>query len=113
MQKSSIIRVGDKVVRKPRTKEFETEVIEESFSNTSVGSRRFESPLLIIYVFGFIISLGTLFLWLPISNNDDDFTPFITALFTSTSAATLTGLVTVNTSECWSFFGEIRHRNES
>ena len=57
MQKSSIIRVGDKVVRKPRIKEFETEVIEESFSNTSVGSRRFESPLLIIYVFGFIISL--------------------------------------------------------
>ena len=107
MQKSSIIRVGDKVVRKPRTKEFETEVIEESFSNTSVGSRRFESPLLIIYVFGFIISLGTLFLWLPISNNNDEFTPFITALFTSTSAATLTGLVTVNTSEYWSFFGEI------
>tara|TARA_Y100000814_G_scaffold78458_1_gene50630 strand:+ start:90 stop:1535 length:1446 start_codon:yes stop_codon:yes gene_type:complete len=107
MQKSSIIRVGDKVVRKPRTKEFETEVIAESFSNTSVGSRRFESPLLIIYVFGFIISLGTLFLWLPISNNNDEFTPFITALFTSTSAATLTGLVTVNTSEYWSFFGEI------
>tara|TARA_B100000676_G_scaffold159351_1_gene156993 strand:+ start:100 stop:1545 length:1446 start_codon:yes stop_codon:yes gene_type:complete len=107
MQKSSIIRIGDKVVRKPRTKEFETEIIQESFSNTSVRSRRFESPLLIIYIFGFIISLGTLFLWLPISNNSDEFTPFITALFTSTSAATLTGLVTVNTSEYWSFFGEI------
>ena len=107
MQKSSIIRVGDKVVRKPRTKEFETEVIAESFSNTSVGSWIFESSLLIIYVFGFIFSLGTLFLWLPISNNNDEFTPFITALFTSTSAATLTGLVTVNTSEYWSFFGEI------
>ena len=107
MQKSSIIRIGDKVVRKPRTKEFETEIIEESYSNTSVGSRRLESPLLIIYVFGFIISLGTLFLWLPFANNTNEFTPFITALFTSTSAATLTGLVTVNTAEYWSFSGEI------
>ena len=107
MQKSSIIRIGDKVVRKPRTKEFETEIIQESYSNTSVGSRRLESPLLIIYVFGFIISLGTLFLWLPFANNTNEFTPFITALFTSTSAATLTGLVTVNTAEYWSFSGEI------
>ena len=107
MQKSSIIRIGDKVVRKPRTKEFETEIIEESYSNTSVGSRRLESPLLIIYVFGFIISLGTLFLWLPFANNTNEFTPFITALFTSTSAATLTGLVTVNTAEYWIFSGEI------
>ena len=107
MQRNSITRIGDKVVRKPRTKEFETELIDERSISSSTRSRRFESPLLIIYLFGFIISLGTLFLWLPVANNSSDFTPFITALFTSTSAATLTGLVTVNTPSYWSVFGEI------
>ena len=64
------------------------------------------SPLLLIYGFAGIILLGTILLWLPISSETDRFTPFIDALFTSTSAVCVTGLVVVDTGTYWSSFGQ-------
>ncbi|MFV0520747.1 MAG: TrkH family potassium uptake protein [Lachnospirales bacterium] len=62
-----------------------------------------------VIIFGFIgiILVGTFLLCLPISNNSDTFTPILTALFTSTSAVCVTGLVLVNTLSYWSLFGKI------
>lgn len=42
---------------------------------------------------------------LPVSSKEGIVTPFIDAFFTSTSAVCVTGLVTLNTAEHWSYFG--------
>lgn len=60
-----------------------------------------------ILVLGFfsVILLGSFLLMLPISSKSRTITPFIDALFTATSAVCVTGLVTLNTAEHWSYFG--------
>ena len=50
-----------------------------------------------MYGFGSLIAVGTTLLWLPPFNTTGEFAPFLDALFTATSAATVTGLVTVDT----------------
>jgi trk system potassium uptake protein TrkH len=61
-----------------------------------------------IFILGFAgyILLGTLFLWLPVSAAKDP-VPFIDALFTSTSAVCVTGLVTIEIGKSFSFFGQV------
>ncbi len=49
---------------------------------------------------------GTLFLTFPGSNTHPGPTPFLTALFTSTSAVCVTGLIVVDTPTYWSTFGQ-------
>jgi trk system potassium uptake protein TrkH len=58
---------------------------------------------------GFIvfIALGTVMLWLPVSTAEGRQTSFLDALFTSTSAVTTTGLITVDTGSHFSRFGQI------
>lgn len=51
------------------------------------------------------IVVGTLLLLLPISHAEGDGTTFVEALFTSTSAICLTGLIVVDTPHHWSGFG--------
>lgn len=62
-----------------------------------------------ILVAGFLalILVATVLLMLPISSQSGQSTAFIDALFTSTSAVCVTGLVVVNTLEYWSLFGKI------
>lgn len=62
-----------------------------------------------IIITGFltIIFLGTILLMLPVSSKAGTPTDFLTALFTSTSAVCVTGLVVVNTLAHWSFFGKV------
>lgn len=62
-----------------------------------------------ILVAGFltVILVATVLLMLPISSQSGQTTDFIDALFTSTSAVCVTGLVVVNTLEYWSLFGKI------
>ena len=62
-----------------------------------------------IIMLGFIavIFLGSLLLSLPISAADGKPVPYIDALFTSTTATCVTGLVTVTTATTWSVFGQI------
>jgi Trk-type K+ transport system membrane component len=52
------------------------------------------------------IALGTLLLSLPVAREGGGEVPFVTALFTATSAFCITGLVVVDTSTYWSPFGE-------
>lgn len=52
-----------------------------------------------------IICIGTMLLMLPISSRSGEFTDFLTALFTATSATCVTGLVVVDTYCYWSLFG--------
>ncbi|HEY0827179.1 MAG TPA: TrkH family potassium uptake protein [Bacilli bacterium] len=54
-----------------------------------------------------MIFLGAVLLSLPISSKDGSPLPFIDALFTSTSATCVTGLVTVDTGTTYSVFGQI------
>lgn len=56
--------------------------------------------------FAVVIFLATIILMLPISSAGNGKTSFIDALFTSTSATCVTGLVTQNTSTHWSIFGK-------
>lgn len=56
--------------------------------------------------FGGIILLGTLLLHLPISAQNGQWTPWMTCLFTATSATCVTGLAQVDTFLHWSGFGQ-------
>jgi len=62
--------------------------------------------MLIVYGFLALILAGTMLLSLPVSNKTGEFTPVLTALFTSTSAVCVTGLVVVDTGTYWSSFGQ-------
>jgi trk system potassium uptake protein TrkH len=55
--------------------------------------------------FAFVIFLGAFLLFLPISHNDGVDVSFIDALFTSTSAVCVTGLVTVDPGDSYNVFG--------
>ena len=57
--------------------------------------------------FVFIILTGALLLKLPISSRDGASLPFISALFTATSASCVTGLVVVDTGTHFTLFGQI------
>ncbi len=61
-----------------------------------------------IIILGFlgVIILGALLLMLPIASHNRGITPFHEALFTSTSAVCVTGLVLQDTATYWSFFGQ-------
>ncbi len=54
-----------------------------------------------------IILTGALLLTLPISSKSGEWTPFLDALFTATSATCVTGLVVVDTFLHWSLFGQL------
>lgn len=60
----------------------------------------------IILGFSAVILLGTLLLMLPVSSRARTLTPFLDALFTSTSAVCVTGLVLHDTATYWSGFGQ-------
>ncbi|MEV3935666.1 potassium transporter TrkG [Glycomyces sp. NPDC049804] len=61
---------------------------------------------LIPLVFLSVILSGTLLLLLPVSQTDGYVTHFTDALFTATSAVSVTGLAVVDTPFHWSWFGE-------
>lgn len=69
--------------------------------------RRVLSPARSILLgFAAIIVLGTLLLSLPFATASGHSAPFITALFTATSATCVTGLVLQDTATYWSGFGQ-------
>lgn len=57
--------------------------------------------------FACVILIGALLLMLPISSAQGAWTPFHEALFTSTSAVCVTGLVVQDTGTYWSMFGQL------
>lgn len=69
-------------------------------------SRRLTSFQIIILGFAGVILAGALLLMLPIATQSRTVTPFNEALFTSTSAVCVTGLVVHDTATYWSLFGQ-------
>lgn len=68
---------------------------------TTVHAKRFVLAVLVIF------ALGTILLMLPWATEDGTSTNAVDALFTAVSAFSVTGLVTADTQEHWSFFGEV------
>lgn len=71
------------------------------------GRKELTTTQIIACGFFVCIMVGSLLLSLPISARSGEWTPYIDALFTSTSATCVTGLTTVNTLEHWNFFGQL------
>ena len=69
--------------------------------------RRLTSFQIIILGFLGVILLGALLLMLPVSSRHSGGTQFLDALFTSTSAVCVTGLVLHDTATYWSLFGQL------
>lgn len=71
--------------------------------------RRPRRPGLSMLLGGFLllIAAGTMLLLLPISYRGEGSVPFLTALFTSTSAVCVTGLTMMDTYEHWTTFGQV------
>ena len=64
------------------------------------------SVRLIPIVFLAAIAFGTALLLLPLATAEGESAPFMTALFTATSAVAVTGLIVVDTPTYWSAFGQ-------
>lgn len=67
----------------------------------------FSTTHIIMLSFLFAIAAGSVLLSLPISSASGSAVPFIDALFTATTSACVTGLVTVPTFSSWSLFGQV------
>ena len=67
-----------------------------------------KSPFQVI-IFGFLLVIltGSLILMLPLSTKEGTITPFLDALFTSTSAVCVTGFIIHDTATYWSEFGQL------
>ena len=68
---------------------------------------RLSTTHIILLSFFTAVLLGAALLSLPVSSVKGEWTPFIDALFTSTTATCVTGLVVVPTFSAWSTFGQI------
>ncbi len=69
--------------------------------------RKLSSFQIILLGFAGVILLGAFLLTLPISSKTREWTSFIDALFTSTSAVCVTGLIVFDTATHWTIFGQI------
>ncbi|MBQ7884095.1 MAG: Trk family potassium uptake protein [Phascolarctobacterium sp.] len=63
--------------------------------------------MVILFSFAAVIMVGTVLLMLPIAHNNGQWLPFVDALFTSTSAACVTGLSVLDTGRDLSLFGQV------
>ncbi len=73
----------------------------------NIQIRKHLSSFQIIFLgFATVILLGAILLMLPISSKDGVITPFNEALFTSTSAVCVTGLIVNDTASYWSVIGQ-------
>ncbi|AKG05300.1 Ktr system potassium transporter B [Salimicrobium jeotgali] len=70
-----------------------------------MNTNKLNPPQIIISIFIGLIAIGTLLLSLPIANTEG--ISFIDALFTATSAMTVTGLIVVDTGTAYTLFGQI------
>ncbi len=73
----------------------------------SFNQRKLTYTQMIVLSFFLLIITGALILTLPISSRTHEWTSFIDALFTATTASCVTGLVVVDTYTHWSVFGQV------
>lgn len=95
-------RPGDRSVRVARTKPEHVEL-----KPIRRPRERLSPAKTLVFGFLVLIATGTLLLLLPLSTEAGQRTDLMTALFTATSAACVTGLVVVDTATHWSSFGEV------
>ncbi len=74
-----------------------------------IGKKKFSLSTTQIILLSFLaaILIGSVFLALPISSATGEAVPYLDALFTATTSACVTGLVTLPTTSTWSVFGQI------
>lgn len=72
-----------------------------------LGKLKITSTQMIALGFAMIILMGTLLLMLPFASRDGIVLPFMDALFTATSATSVTGLVVHDTFSQFSLFGQL------
>ena len=63
--------------------------------------------MMVIYGAVALIAVSTALLSMPFAHHGDGFAPFMDALFTATSAATVTGLVVQDTATYWTVWGQL------
>lgn len=76
-------------------------------SSTAPSENRLRPAQTVVLAFGSVAIIGTLLLLIPASTVEGQRTDFITALFTSVSAVSITGLTVVETATHWTFFGHL------
>lgn len=95
------LRPGDRIIRVTRVREWRL------LLPPVHRPRTHQLPtLILVYGFAGLIAIGTILLMLPVSSKAGLLTSPVTALFTSTSAVCVTGLVVVDTRDYWSPFGQ-------
>lgn len=74
-----------------------------------MNKKKFALSTTWIIMLSFLVAIfiGSILLYLPISTADGKGVSYIDALFTSTTATCVTGLVTLPTASTWSIFGQI------
>ncbi|MQF64686.1 Trk family potassium uptake protein [SAR202 cluster bacterium AC-409-J13_OGT_754m] len=104
MNQADLNKNGDRIVKRPRLRDIQpTSIV---LNKTRKPQRIFSPTLLLFYGFIILILIGSITLMLPISSNDQSYTHFEDAIFTATSAITVTGLTVVSTTDHWSSFGK-------
>lgn len=74
---------------------------------TSLKQKAIQNPTRALpFGFAVMIAIGTALLSLPAATQDGNGLPFLSALFTATSASCVTGLTVVDTGVCFSAFGQ-------
>ena len=76
-------------------------------SSTAPSEKRLRPAQTVVVAFGSVAIIGTLLLLIPASTVSGQRTDFVTALFTSVSAVSITGLTVVETATHWTFFGHL------
>jgi trk system potassium uptake protein TrkH len=99
-------RLGDRIVRRPRQRELEPRHIKTHERHRFIVPPAASALLSLAGTFAALITIGTILLILPAASESGARTGFIDALFTSTSAVCVTGLVVANSGEYWSVFGQ-------
>lgn len=84
-----------------------SELLEANILKLKKHRYKFSYTQLIAFSFLVVILVGALLLTLPISSRTHEWTPFVDALFTSTSATCVTGLIVYDTYTHWSLFGQL------
>ncbi len=95
---------GDRVVRHPREEQMSP--VRLTISTPRARSPALATPLVLLYAFAGLVVVGTILLLPPYTHVGGGMTPFVDALFTATSAITVTGLVTHDTATYWTPIGQ-------
>jgi len=97
-------RLHDTIVRLPRAEELRPRELGEPAERRP--RQLFTPQFILLYGFIGLIAVGSVLLYLPISDAAGRDTSPVVALFTATSAVTVTGHTAVSTAQHWSYFGQ-------